>query len=35
LVTATVLAWRWMLPLWGLEAAVVVYIRFSRPKDSL
>jgi hypothetical protein len=35
LVTATVLAWRWMLPLWGLVAAVVLYIRFSRPKDSL
>ena len=32
---ATFLAWRWMLPLWGLAAAVVLYLRFSRPKDSL
>jgi hypothetical protein len=32
---ATLVAWRWMLPLWGLAAAVVLYLRLSRPKDSL
>jgi hypothetical protein len=32
---ATVVAWRWMLPLWGLAAAVALYLHFSRPKDSL
>jgi len=32
---ATFLAWRWMLPLWGLAGAVVVYLRLSRSKDSL
>jgi hypothetical protein len=35
IITATVIAWRWMLPLWGLAAAVALYLRFSRPKDSL
>ena len=35
IVMATVVAWRWMLPLWGLAAAVALYLRFSRPKDSL
>jgi len=35
IVTATVVAWRWMLPFWGLAAAVAFYLRFSRPKDSL
>jgi hypothetical protein len=35
LVAATFVAWRWMLPLWGLAAAVALYLRFSRPKDSL
>ena len=35
IITATVIAWRWMLPLWGLVAAVALYLRFSRPKDSL
>jgi O-antigen/teichoic acid export membrane protein len=35
IVLATVVAWRLMLPLWGLAAAVVLYLRFSRPKDSL
>ena len=35
IVTATVLAWRWMLPLYGLAAAVTLYLHFSRPKDSL
>jgi len=35
MVAATVVAWRWMLPLWGLAAAVALYLRFSRPKDSL
>ena len=34
-IAATVLAWHWMLPLWGLAAAVALYLRFSRPKDSL
>ena len=35
IVTATVFAWHWMLPLWGLAAAVALFLRFSRPKDSL
>ena len=35
MVAATVVAWRWMLPLWGLAAAVALYLRFTRPKDSL
>jgi hypothetical protein len=35
MVAATVVAWRWMLPLWGLAAAVALYLRFSRPRDSL
>jgi len=35
IIAATVLAWRWMLPLWGLAVAVVLYLRFTRPKDSL
>ncbi len=35
IVLATVLAWRWILPVWGLAAAVALYLRFSRPKDSL
>ncbi len=35
IIAATVIAWRWMLPLWGLAAAVALYLRFSRPKDSL
>lgn len=35
MVAMTVVAWRWMLPLWGLVAAVALYLRFSRPKDSL
>jgi hypothetical protein len=34
-IAATIIAWRWMLPLWGLAAAVAWYLRFSRPKDSL
>jgi len=34
LAVATFLAWRWMLPLWGLVASVVLYLRLSRPKDS-
>ena len=34
-VVGTFLAWRWMLPLWGLAAAFVLYLHFSRPKDSL
>jgi hypothetical protein len=32
MVAATVVAWRWMLPLWGLAVAVALYLRFSRPK---
>jgi hypothetical protein len=32
---ATVVAWRWMLPLYGLGAAVALYLHFSRPRDSL
>jgi hypothetical protein len=32
---ATVVAWRWMMPLWGLVAGVAIYLRLSRPKDSL
>ena len=32
---ATVIAWRWMLPLWGLATAVALYLHYSRPKDSL
>ena len=35
LMTATVVAWRWMLPLWGLAAAVALYLHFTRSKDSL
>ena len=35
MVAATFIAWRWMLPLWGLAASVALYLRFSRPKDSL
>ena len=35
IIAATVLAWHWMLPLWGLTAAVALYLRFSRPKGSL
>jgi hypothetical protein len=35
MVAATVVAWRWMLPLWGLAAAVALYLRFSRPKEGL
>jgi len=35
IVAATVIAWRWMLSLWGLATAVILYLRFSRPKDSL
>ena len=35
IVTTTVIAWRWMLPLWGLAAAVALYLHFSRPQDSL
>ena len=35
MVAATVGAWRWMLPLWGLAAAVALYLHFSRPKGSL
>jgi hypothetical protein len=35
IIAATVVAWHWMLPLWGLAAAVVLFLRFSRPKDSL
>lgn len=31
----TVLAWRWMVPFWGFVAAVVLYLHFSRPNDSL
>jgi hypothetical protein len=34
-IVMTVLAWRVMLPFWGLAAAVALYLRFSRPKDSL
>jgi len=34
-IAATVVAWQWMLPLWGLAVAVTLYLRFSRPKDSL
>ena len=34
-VAATVVAWHWMLPLWGLAVAVTLYLRFTRPKDSL
>jgi hypothetical protein len=34
-ITATVVAWRGMLPLWGLAAAVALYLHLSRPKDSL
>jgi hypothetical protein len=35
IMAATVVAWHWMIPLWGLAAAVALYLRFSRPKDSL
>lgn len=35
MVAATVVAWRWMLPLWGLAAAVALYLHFSPPRDSL
>ncbi len=31
----TVFVWRVMLPLWALAAAVVLYLHFSRPNDSL
>ncbi len=34
-IAATVVAWHWMLPLWALAVAVTLYLRFSRPKDSL
>ena len=34
-IAATVVAWHRMLPLWGLAVAVTLYLRFSRPKDSL
>jgi hypothetical protein len=34
-IAATLIAWRWMLPLWGLATAVALYLRLSRPKDSL
>lgn len=35
LVFFTFFSWRLMLPLWGVAAAVALYPRFSRPKDSL
>lgn len=35
LVFMTVVAWRWVLPLWGLAVAVALYLRLSRPKNSL
>jgi len=35
IIAATIFAWHWMLPLWGLAAAIALYLRFSRPKDSL
>lgn len=35
IIASTVFAWHWMLPLWGLAAAVALFLRFSRPKDSL
>ena len=35
IIAATVTAWHWMLPLWGLAAAVALYLRLSRPKNSL
>ena len=34
-VFATIVSWRWMLPLFGLALAFVLYLHFSRPKDSL
>jgi|GEM_PF-4457804 fatty acid desaturase len=34
-VSATVVAWRWMLPPLALGAAVALYLHFSRPQDSL
>ncbi len=34
-VLATIVAWRWILPLWGFAVAVALYLHFSRPKDSL
>jgi len=34
-IAATVVAWHWMLPLWVTAIAVTLYLRFSRPKDSL
>jgi hypothetical protein len=34
-ITATVIAWRWMLPLWGIVAAVTLYLHYSRSNDSL
>ena len=33
--SATVVAWRWMLPPLALGAAVALYLHFSRPQDSL
>lgn len=34
-IAATILAWHWMLPLWALVVAVTLFLRVSRPKDSL
>jgi MFS superfamily sulfate permease-like transporter len=35
LILLTYQLWRLMLPFWLLTVAVAVYLRFSRPKDSL
>lgn len=35
LAVATFIVWRWMLLLWGVAVAVVLFLRLSRPKDSL
>lgn len=34
-IVATIVAWQWMLPVWGLAVAVTLYLRLSRSKDSL
>jgi len=35
LIIFTVFAWRFMIPFWLLIGSVVLYLRYSRPKDSL
>ena len=35
LILLTVFNWRLMIPFWLLVVSVVLYLRYSRPKDSL